>query len=71
MKDAGLDTVQLWVLWGWVEATPGQFRYDDYDELMELAGKHGLNVVAFTPPSVRQATLRLADDSLLSGEGVS
>jgi len=20
IKDAGLDTVQLWVLWGWVEA---------------------------------------------------
>jgi hypothetical protein len=28
IKDAGLDTVQLWVLWGWVEAVPGpRHRY--------------------------------------------
>lgn len=23
MADAGLNTVQYWVLWGWVEAEPG------------------------------------------------
>jgi len=48
MRDAGLDTVQLWVLWGWAEATPGEFRWDDYDRLVELAGEVGLNVVLST-----------------------
>jgi beta-galactosidase len=45
MADAGLNTAQFWVLWSWVEAKPGTFRFDDYDRLVELAGKHGLKVV--------------------------
>lgn len=48
IADAGLNSVQLWVLWGWVEATPGVFRFDDYDRLMELAAKHRLGVVLST-----------------------
>lgn len=48
IKDSGLNTVQLWVLWGWVEAKSGAFRFDDYDRLMELAEKHGLGVVLST-----------------------
>lgn len=48
MKDAGLNTVQLWILWAWVEARPGHFEFDDYDRLVELAGKHGLGVVLST-----------------------
>jgi len=48
MRDHGLDTVQLWVLWGWVEARPGGFRFDDYDRLVDLAEKVGLNVVLST-----------------------
>jgi beta-galactosidase len=45
MADAGLNTVQLWVLWGWVEPSPGEWQFDDYDRLVDLAGKHGLGVV--------------------------
>jgi len=48
IKDSGLNTVQLWVLWAWVEAKSGTFRYDDYDRLIELAEKHGLGVVLST-----------------------
>jgi beta-galactosidase len=48
IKDSGLNTVQLWVLWGWVEPKPGQFIFDDYDQLMELADKHGLGVILST-----------------------
>lgn len=48
MRDSGLDTVQLWVLWGWVESTPGQMVWDDYDKLVSLAEKEGLNVVLST-----------------------
>ena len=48
IRDSGLNTVQLWVLWGWVEATPGKFEYGDYDRLVELAGKNKLGVVLST-----------------------
>jgi beta-galactosidase len=42
---SGLNTVQLWVLWGWVEPSPGEWIFDDYDRLMDLAAKNGLGVV--------------------------
>jgi beta-galactosidase len=48
IRDCGLDAVQLWVLWGWVEPKPGEFRYEDYDELVALAEKTGLKVVLST-----------------------
>jgi beta-galactosidase len=48
IRDSGLDTVQLWVLWGWVEARPGRFEFDDYDRLIGLAEKTGLGVVLST-----------------------
>ncbi len=45
---SGLNTVQLWVLWGWAEPKPGEFRFDDYDRLMDLAAKNNLGVVLST-----------------------
>jgi beta-galactosidase GanA len=45
MRKSGIDTVQLWCIWGWIESQPGQFRFDDYDELFSLAAKNGLGVV--------------------------
>jgi len=45
IRDSGLNTVQLWVLWGWVEPKPGEFCFEDYDRLVELADKNGLGVV--------------------------
>jgi beta-galactosidase len=48
MKAAGLNAVQLWVLWSWVEPAPGRFVFDDYDELVEEAGRLGLKVVLST-----------------------
>ncbi len=48
MKDAGLNTVQLWVLWAWVEPAPGDFRFEAYDRLVELAAAEGLDVVLST-----------------------
>lgn len=52
MRDAGLNAVQLWLVWGWIEAVPGTFAWDDYDRLVELAGKHGLGVVLSTIAAV-------------------
>ena len=48
MSDSGLNCVQLWVLWGWVESKPGSFVFDDYDRLLELADKNRLGVVLST-----------------------
>lgn len=45
MKDAGLNALQLWVVWGWIEPAPGRFEFGDYDRLVELADKHGLGVI--------------------------
>ncbi len=45
IKRSGLNTVQLWVLWGWVEPKPDQFIFDDYDRLVKLAEKNGLGVI--------------------------
>jgi beta-galactosidase len=53
MADAGLNTVQLWVLWGWVEPAPDDFRFDDYDELIELAERNGLGVVLSTIAAIQ------------------
>lgn len=53
IKDAGLNTVQLWVLWAWVEAEPGRFRFDDYDRLVELADRHGLGVILSTIAAIQ------------------
>ena len=45
---SGLNAVQLWVVWSWVEPAPGKFRFDDYDRLIELAAANGLGVVLST-----------------------
>jgi beta-galactosidase len=48
MKEAGLNALQLWVVWAWVESTPGSYVFDDYDRIIESAGQHGLGVVLST-----------------------
>lgn len=48
IREAGFNTIQLWVCWGWVEPRPGQWQFDDYDELLELAAQNELGVVLST-----------------------
>lgn len=48
IADSGLNTLQLWVVWAWVEAKSGVFNFDDYDKLLSLADKYGLKVVLST-----------------------
>ena len=48
IKDSGLDSVQLWLVWAWVESKQGKFVYDDYDKIFELADKNGLSIVLST-----------------------
>ncbi|MBN1269500.1 MAG: beta-galactosidase [Kiritimatiellae bacterium] len=53
MREAGLNTVQLWAVWGWIEPEPGRFVYDDYDRLFDLADQNGLKVVVSTITDVQ------------------
>ncbi len=53
MADSGMNTVQFWVLWGWVEPSAGEFHFDDYDELIRLAGEAGLKVVISTIAAIQ------------------
>jgi beta-galactosidase GanA len=48
MRDTGLTHMYLWANWGWMEPEPGTFVFDDYDELIELAGATGLKVIINT-----------------------
>ena len=48
IRDTGLDMIQLWVIWGWVEPRPGAMQFDDYDRLVDLAAENGLGVVLST-----------------------
>ncbi|MBN1640878.1 MAG: beta-galactosidase [Anaerolineae bacterium] len=49
---AGLNTLQLWVVWSWVEPSPGEYLFDDYDRLVEMAHDRGLGVVLSTIAAV-------------------
>ncbi len=53
MRESGLDTVQLWACWGWIEPEPGVYRWDDYDELVALAEGVGLKVVISTVAEIQ------------------
>ncbi|MDD5688290.1 MAG: beta-galactosidase [Elusimicrobia bacterium] len=48
IKNSGLNTVQLWAIWAWIESKPGKFCFDDYDRLIELARKNNLGVIIST-----------------------
>ncbi|SDY47610.1 beta-galactosidase [Herbiconiux ginsengi] len=54
---AGFGTVQLWLIWGWVETTPGEFEWGDYDRLLDLAHANGLTVVISTIAEMQPAWL--------------
>ncbi|MEK6795790.1 MAG: beta-galactosidase [Spirochaetota bacterium] len=45
MKAAGLDAFQIRIQWRWNERTEGQYRFDDVDELFDLAEKNGHSVI--------------------------
>lgn len=48
IRAAGLNTIQLWVTWAWVESAPGVYDFGDYDELLALTHEAGLGVVLST-----------------------
>jgi len=66
IKDSGLNTVQLWVLWAWVESKPGEFVFEDYDRLIEIADQKGLGVILSTIAEIQPYWIsRVVPDSEL------
>ena len=45
IKQLGIQMIQLRPQWRWNERTEGDYNWDDIDKLLELAGKHELNVI--------------------------
>jgi len=45
IRETGFDTLYVSLYWAWVEPRPGEFEWDDFDRLFELAGKEGLRVI--------------------------
>lgn len=45
MEEGGFTVVKLWAMWTWIHKGEGQFDWSHFDELFELAQKHGLKVV--------------------------
>ncbi|MDD2708480.1 MAG: beta-galactosidase [Verrucomicrobiae bacterium] len=44
MADQGFNQVKFWAQWRWMNPAPGEFVFDDLDELMDLAREAGLGV---------------------------
>lgn len=66
MRSAGFNTIKIWAQWRWNQPAEDRFYFDDLDELMDLAGEHGLWVVINTILDCAPAWLyRKFPDSLM------
>jgi beta-galactosidase len=45
IKTTGFDAIYVTAPWSWIEPAPGEFDYDDFDQLFERAGRVGLKVI--------------------------
>ena len=41
----GMNTFRHWFMWSAIEVVPGKFNWDDYDQMMDLADKNGIQVI--------------------------
>jgi beta-galactosidase len=41
----GMNTFRHWFIWSVIEVAPGKYDWSDYDKMMDLAAKNGINVV--------------------------
>ena len=71
MRDSGLNTVQIWISWGWVEAAPDKFEFSDYDRLAEISQRVGIGVVFSTIAEIHPNWIHrvVPDSELIDCEG--
>ncbi|SNR57222.1 beta-galactosidase [Actinomadura mexicana] len=48
MRSAGLNAIYTWATWAWIEPAPGEFVFDDFDDLISETGSAGLGVIVNT-----------------------
>ena len=52
IKAAGLNTIRFGEMaWDWIEPEPGQFRFKELDQALDLCAKHGIKVLLGIPTS--------------------
>lgn len=44
--DSGLDLLRVFLMWPWMEPTPGEWVYDPFDAAFEAAARHGIGIKA-------------------------
>ena len=71
MAELGFNTVKFWVQWRWNHPEIDRFYWDDIDELMNEAGRNGLNVMLNTIVDVAPAWIyrRYPDASMVTLDG--
>lgn len=52
IAETGVEGIATWVTWGWCEPSPGQYVFDDVDELFDEAARAGLGVVVTAGPEI-------------------
>jgi beta-galactosidase len=45
IAETGLDAIEVWATWAWIESTPGTYDFGDFDRLFDCAEQVGLDVV--------------------------
>src|ERR1700758_1084740 len=41
----GMNIFRHWFMWSAIEVAPGKYDWSDYDRIMDLAAKNGINVI--------------------------
>jgi beta-galactosidase len=41
----GMNTFRHWFMWSVIEVAPGKYNWEDYDRMMDLAARNGIQVV--------------------------
>ena len=49
IKAAGMSIIRTFPYWNWIEPAPGEYCFDDFDLLFDLAHKHRLKIWLDTP----------------------
>ena len=44
-ENDGINIMRHWFMWGSIETAPGNYDWDDYDQQLNLAEKHGIKVI--------------------------
>jgi hypothetical protein len=47
IKAGGIETIRWPLVWGGIEPKPGEYQWGGFDEVVEVAARHGLQVLPF------------------------